>query len=557
MKFGGTSVANIERIRNVARHVKREVEAGHEVAVVVSAMSGKTNELVGWCQEASPLHDAREYDAVVASGEQVTVGPAGDRAAGDGHPGALLAGLADPDHDLATRMARRASPTSTAPSIVKRFRSAARSRSIAGFQGIHEETGRITTLGRGGSDTSAVAIAAAIEADRCDIYTDVDGVYTTDPRVVPKARRLDKVAFEEMLEMASLGAKVLQVRSVELAMVHQVRDLRALELRRARRHRSARHAAGHPDLRRGGNRGTTDRHRHRLLQGRGADFRSATSQDKPGVAAAIFGPLADANINVDMIVQIVSDDGATTDITFTVPAADYERARTRIAKAKDAIGYDRLEGATDVVKVSVIGIGMRSHAGVAAQAFKALAAEEHQHPRDHHVGDQVLGADRRRLYRACGAHAALALRPRQPERRIDTRTRTSLTGVRAPNLASVLLGKTGPNPLGMVLRRAGNAPNTLKIYLSFQQLSAADRYRLCGIGGQSGRQGQGPTHAERFGRSARPAAPPPRSHGGAGQRAGSARQDRRADRRQHGGRGLLRLRAARTTARSNSTPPKA
>ena len=296
-------------------------------------------------------------------------------------------------------------------SSIKRFDERGEVAVVAGFQGIHQETGRITTLGRGGSDTSAVAIAAALKADRCDIYTDVDGVYTTDPRIVPKARRLDKIAFEEMLEMASLGAKVLQVRSVELAMVHKVRDLRALELRRARGHRSARHAAGHADLRRGGDRGTAGRHRHRLFQGRGPDH-AAPRADKPGVAAAIFGPLADANINVDMIVQNVSDDGATTDLTFTVPAADYERAdddARRPARRRSA--STELDGATDVVKVSVIGIGMRSHAGVAAEAFKALAEQGHQHPRDHHLRDQVLGADRRRLYRACGAHAALALRP--------------------------------------------------------------------------------------------------------------------------------------------------
>ncbi len=248
---------------------------------------------------------------------------------------------------------------------------------IAGFQGIHLPSGRITTLGRGGSDTSAVAVAAAIGAERCDIYTDVDGVYTTDPRVVPKARRLTKVAFEEMLEMASLGAKVLQVRSVELAMVHKVRTFvrSSFEDRMPRTWAPPRQR--HADQRRGGNRGQPDgipgRHRDRFRprRGPGLDPRVA---DKPGIAAAVFGPLADAHINVDMIVQNVSADGFT-DITFTVPSADFERAKDALGKARDAIGYETLEGEGDVVKVSVIGIGMRSHAGVAAQAFQALASK--------------------------------------------------------------------------------------------------------------------------------------------------------------------------------------
>ena len=267
MKFGGTSVANIDRIRNVARHVKREVDAGHDVAVVVSAMSGKTNELVEWCRDASPLHDAREYDAMVASGEQVTSGLLAIALQAHRHSGPLLAGLANSDPDLATPTPRREFSTSTAPRSIKRFEDRKEVAVIAGFQGINPQTDRITTLGRGGSDTSAVAIAAAIRADRCDIYTDVDGVYTTDPRVVPKARRLDKIAFEEMLELASLGAKVLQVRSVELGMVHNMPRVRPLQLRQARGYRPARHAAGHADLQRGGNHGKPRRHRHRLLEG--------------------------------------------------------------------------------------------------------------------------------------------------------------------------------------------------------------------------------------------------------------------------------------------------
>ena len=230
-------------------------------------------------------------------------------------------------------MARRAFSTSTATRLIRRFKERKEVAVIAGFQGMHQQTGRITTLGRGGSDTSAVAVAAAIHADRCDIYTDVDGVYTTDPRVVPKARRLDKIAFEDMLELASLGAKVLQVRSVELGMVHNMSDLRPFQLRQAGGYRPARHAAGHADLRRGGNHGKQPSPAS-PFPGTRRRFPIRQIQDKPGVAAAIFGPLAEANINVDMIVQNVSEDGKTTDLTFTVPAADYQRALDVIAKAK-------------------------------------------------------------------------------------------------------------------------------------------------------------------------------------------------------------------------------
>jgi aspartate kinase len=257
--------------------------------------------------------------------------------------------------------------------LVKRFKERKEVAVIAGFQGIHKETGRITTLGRGGSDTSAVAIAAAIHADRCDIYTDVDGVYTTDPRVVPKAKRLDKVAFEEMLELASLGAKVLQVRSVELGMVHKVRIFV----------RSSFEKPEDIDAMSNNPPGTLICDEEEIVEQQvvtGIAFSKDEAQisirrvqDKPGIAAAIFGPLAEASINVDMIVQNVSSDGKTTDLTFTVPAADYQRSLDVIGKAKDAIGFDRVDGASDVAKVSVIGIGMRSHAGVAAQAFAALA----------------------------------------------------------------------------------------------------------------------------------------------------------------------------------------
>ena len=271
MKFGGTSVADLDRIRNVARHVKREVDAGYDVAVVVSAMAGTTNQLVEWARQAAPLHDAREYDAVVASGEQVTAGLLAIVLEGMGvnarsWQGWQLPILTDNAHASARIL------DVNGDELIKRFKEHKQVAVIAGFQGMHKETGRITTLGRGGSDTSAVAIAAAIGAERCDIYTDVDGVYTTDPRVVPKAHRMNKIAYEEMLELASLGAKVMQVRSVELGMVHNVPHLRALELREAGRHRSAQAAVRHTHLRRGRHRGTASRHRHRLLQGRGADL---------------------------------------------------------------------------------------------------------------------------------------------------------------------------------------------------------------------------------------------------------------------------------------------
>jgi aspartate kinase len=371
LKFGGTSVADIDRIRNVARHVAREYKAGHDVAVVVSAMAGKTNELVAWCRDASPMHDAREYDAVVSSGENVTAGLLAIVLQNMGISARSWQGWQLPMYTTNAHGSARIAELNGSE-LVKRFRERKEVAVIAGFQGIHQETGRITTLGRGGSDTSAVAVAAAIEADRCDIYTDVDGVYTTDPRVVPKARRLDKVAFEEMLELASLGAKVLQVRSVELGMVHKVK----IFVRSSFEKPEDIDPHGNPP-------GTLicdeeDIVEQQVVTGIAfskdeAQISIRRVQDKPGVAAAIFGPLAEASINVDMIVQNVSADGKTTDLTFTVPAADYQRSMDVIAKAKDAIGYERLDGASDVAKVSVIGIGMRSHAGVAAQAFKALS----------------------------------------------------------------------------------------------------------------------------------------------------------------------------------------
>src|SRR5271156_1523804 len=331
MKFGGTSVADIDHIRNVARHVKREVDAGHEVAVVVSAMSGVTDQLVGWCYAAlkkRQLFDAREYDAVIATGEQVTAG-------------LLAITLQDMDINARSWLGWQL-PILTSnvhasarileingAELIRRFNERKEVAVIAGFQGLHKETARITTLGRGGSDTSAVAAAAAIRADRCDIYTDVDGVYTSDPRVVPRARRLDKIAFEEMLELASLGAKVLQVRSVELGMVHNVR----IFVRSSFDRPEDIDPHGTPP-------GTLICSEEEIMESHvvtGIAFSKDEAQisvrqieDKPGVAASIFGPLAEANINVDMIVQNVSEDGKTTDLTFTVPASDYTRARDTI-----------------------------------------------------------------------------------------------------------------------------------------------------------------------------------------------------------------------------------
>ncbi len=366
MKFGGTSVATVERIKNAARHVKREFDAGHQVAVVVSAMSGKTNELVAWCKEAAPIYDQAEYDTVVASGEQVTSGLMAIVLQEMGLPARSWQGWQIPLYGSDAHGSARIESVDGA-GILAGFD---RNREIAvcsGFQGVNPRTHRIVTLGRGGSDTSAVALAAGLKADRCDIYTDVDGVYTTDPRIVPKARRMDKVSFEEMLEMASLGSKVLQVRSVEIAMTQRVPTY-------------VRSSFDDPE---NPNPGTLICDEDDIVEQQivtGIAFSRDEAQitlrrvaDKPGVAAAIFGPLADANINVDMIIQVVSDDQATTDITFTVPTADYERARTLLESKHDTISYQEIQGATDVVKISAIGVGMRSHAGVAARAFRALA----------------------------------------------------------------------------------------------------------------------------------------------------------------------------------------
>ncbi len=378
MKFGGTSVADLDRIHNVARHVKREVDAGHEVAVVVSAMAGRTNELVGWVQgmpkatgAQSPIFDAREYDAVVASGEQVTSGLLAIALQSMGVNARSWQGWQIPIRTDGSHGAARITDIDGS-FLIKRFQEG-QVAVVAGFQGVTPDN-RISTLGRGGSDTSAVAIAAAVKADRCDIYTDVDGVYTTDPRVEPKARRLERISFEEMLEMASLGSKVLQVRSVELAMVHKVRTF-------------VRSSFADPDAPGMGDfhnpPGTLICDEDEIVEQQvvtGIAYAKDEAQislrrvaDRPGVAAGIFGPLAEANINVDMIVQNISEDGKSTDMTFTVPSGDVAKALMVLEKVKETVGFDVIQHDDGMSKVSVIGIGMRSHAGVAATAFKALA----------------------------------------------------------------------------------------------------------------------------------------------------------------------------------------
>ena len=364
MKFGGTSVADLDRIRAVARRVQRATEAGDQVAVVVSAMAGTTNQLVGWCQALSALHDAREYDAVVATGEQVTTGLLAIALQEIGVEARSWQGWQIPIRtDNAHGQARIAAIEGA--ELVRRM-VAGQVAVVSGFQGI-APTGRITTLGRGGSDTSAVALAAALGADRCDIYTDVDGVYTTDPRIVPRARKLAKISYEEMLELASVGAKVLQTRSVELAMNAHVR-VRVLSS-----------FADTPD---DGSAGTLVVDEEEIVEQEivagiaySRDEAKVTLRrvpDRPGIAAAVFGGLAEANVNVDMIVQNVAADG-TTDLTFTVGRADLARARAALDALAPQVGFAELLADTDVAKISVVGVGMRSHAGVANTMFRALA----------------------------------------------------------------------------------------------------------------------------------------------------------------------------------------
>ena len=363
MKFGGTSVADLDRIRNAAAKVKREVERGYDVAVVVSAMAGKTNELVGWVRQTSLLYDAREYDAVVASGENVTAGLMALTLQEMGVPARSWQGWQVPLRTNSSHGAARILGIET-EGLIRKFGEGLHAV-IAGFQGISPE-GRITTLGRGGSDTSAVAFAAALEAERCDIYTDVDGVYTTDPRITRKARKLERIAYEEMLELASLGAKVLQTRSVELAMRYKVK----LQVRSSFSDAPGTIVCDEEEIM-----------ESRVVSGVAHSRDEAKMTvigvpDRPGIAASLFGPLADGGINVDMIVQNISADGRT-DMTFSCPVDEVPRARAAIEKARESgvLDYTGLDVDEDVAKVSIVGIGMRSQAGVAHRMFEALARD--------------------------------------------------------------------------------------------------------------------------------------------------------------------------------------
>ncbi len=367
MKFGGTSVANLDRIRRAAKRVGVEVAKGYDVIVIVSAMSGETNKLVGYVDETSPLYDAREYDAVVSSGENVTAGLMALTLQEMDVPARSWQGWQVP---LKTSSAHSQARIEEIPTdnINAKFGEGMRVAVVAGFQGISEE-GRITTLGRGGSDTTAVAFAAAFDAERCDIYTDVDGVYTTDPRISPKARKLDKIAFEEMLELASLGAKVLQTRSVELAMRYKVK-LRVLSSFEEQSDEAGTLVCDEEEIMESnvvaGVAYSRDEAKMTLL----------SVADRPGIASIIFGCLSDAGVNVDMIVQNISEDGRT-DMTYSLPTDQVKRAETALDQLKNdgGLNFQELVIDEDVAKVSVVGIGMRSQSGVAAKMFKVLSDE--------------------------------------------------------------------------------------------------------------------------------------------------------------------------------------
>ena len=376
MKFGGTSMAGMERIRNVAARVKHVVAQGHEVAVVVSAMAGETDRLVGFCKEASALYDPAEYDVVVAAGEQITSGLLAMTLKAMDVDARSWIGWQLPIKTIEAHAKARVSSIDTDALLAAM--GAGQVAVIPGFQGMMAD-GRVSTLGRGGSDTSAVAVAAAIKADRCDIYTDVDGVYTTDPRIVAKARKLSHVTYEEMLELASVGSKVLQTRSVSLAMKEGVR----VQVLSSFIDDDAPPADSLP-----GTMIVSDEElatiqegqdmERQLITGIAADKNEAKVTltriaDRPGAVAAIFGPLAAANINVDMIIQNVAKDKGETDVTFTVPAADLARTQALIEGQQQAIGYYRMIAEGKVAKISVVGVGMRSHAGVASTMFKTLA----------------------------------------------------------------------------------------------------------------------------------------------------------------------------------------
>lgn len=359
-KFGGTSVGDLDRIRNVAQRVKAEVDAGHEVAVVVSAMAGTTNQLVQWSKDIGPLHDAREYDAIVATGEQVTVGLLAIALQNIGVDARSWLGWQVPVKTDSTHGSARIEGIE-ADDIDTRL-SQGQVAVVAGFQGISEE-GRITTLGRGGSDTSAVALAAALNADRCDIYTDVDGVYTTDPRIMPTARKLDQITFEEMLEMASAGAKVLQTRSVAMGMRHNVK----IQVRSSFNDTPGTLVVDED----------TQMERQKISGiAYSADEAKITVvglDDKPGIAAVMFEALAHDNVNVDMIVQSASTDASRTDITFSVAAGDADKALAVIESVKDKLPYQRVDAASNIAKVSIIGTAMRTQAGIANKMFASLA----------------------------------------------------------------------------------------------------------------------------------------------------------------------------------------
>ena len=359
-KFGGTSVGDLDRIRNVAARVQQEVDAGHQVAVVVSAMAGTTNQLVSWARDIGPIHDAREYDTIVASGEQVTVGLLAIALQNLGIDARSWLGWQVPVRTDDVHGAARIDAIDTA--LMRERLAAGQVAVVAGFQGIAPD-GRIATLGRGGSDTSAVALAAALEADRCDIYTDVDGVYTTDPRIAPKAQKLDAITFEEMLEMASLGAKVLQTRSVAMAMRHNVN----LQVR-----------SSFSDAT-----GTLVVNEDAIVEQEkisgiaySPDEAKVTIQglpDKPGTAAAIFGELSQNHINVDMIVQSATGEGQGADITFSLGRGDLAKALELINAGRDRLGFQDLVATENVTKISVVGMAMRSQPGVAGTMFETLA----------------------------------------------------------------------------------------------------------------------------------------------------------------------------------------
>jgi aspartate kinase len=389
MKFGGTSVANLDRIRDVAQRVKRETDAGNQVAVVLSAMAGTTNQLVGWCQALAPLHDAREYDAVVATGEQVTTGLLAIALQEIGIDARSWQGWQIPIRTDGAHGKARIMEIDGGE-LIRRMQQG-QVAVVSGFQGLAPDN-RIATLGRGGSDTSAVALAAALKADRCDIYTDVDGIYTTDPRIVPQARKLARISYEEMLELASVGAKVLQSRSVELAMNERVR----VQVLSSFENKPGTLVVDEDEI-----------VEKEVVSGIAyardeAKITLRRVADRPGIAATIFGKLAEENINVDMIVQNVSADD-TTDMTFTISKTDLPRTHLALLAIRDQVGWSDVLEDPNVAKISVVGVGMRSHSGVAKTMFRALA--------DKAINIQVISTSEIKVSVLIGAeYAELAVR---------------------------------------------------------------------------------------------------------------------------------------------------